>query len=491
MVRVLGSVATILLPVARLVARAARVFLHFRRIAAGATTRAASPSRANSTMRGRRCAALGAASLLAIANAAYAQNSLLNGATDQDVLYQRVLRDPKNVKLTLQYAQVAKDRGDYEAAIAAYEKLLLFNPNLPDIQYELGVMYFSLESYANARVYFEKVASSRKVSPSLRSLAASYLKEIARRQSPTRFAGYFHTGLRYQTNANFGSTVGVAQIGGQQFILEPGFTKKPDWNAFVLNDLNFARDFGNRGDSFEVSLSDYYAKQFKLNQVDLGVAELQFGPRFVFLPEYFSNTTAKLYGILNGVMLGDDPYYRTFGSGVSFDSKINPVTTVSTSVEFRDRKFYDSTFYPTASEQTGNLVTGSVGASGLVYGPVRWVARLSYDWNRSDFDFWSYKRPYTEVGMPVSFDVNFLGSHSGVITPYAGAGVIKFDAADPEFNPGISREDRTWYVGTTIEATLIGQTNFRLNVNYLANDSNVVAFTYRNLSVAFGPSFTF
>jgi tetratricopeptide (TPR) repeat protein len=434
--------------------------------------------------------ALGVLCLLLCIAPACAQ--ILALGADYDALYQRVLRDPKNVRLTLQYAQLAKDRGDYEAAIAAYEKLLLFNPALPDVQYELGVLYFSLESYAVAKTYFERVATSPRISKSLRDNAAAYLREIERRLSPTHFSGYLNTGLRSQTNANLGSSAGIAQFGGQNFILQPSLVKKPDWNAYVLNDLFFAEDFGNRGDSFEVNLADYYAKQFQINQVDLGVAELQFGPRLVFFPQYFSNTTTRLYGIVDGVSLGDAAYYSTFGSGVSFDSKLNPVTTISTSVEYRDRTFYDSTDYPTAGQQTGDLITASFAAKGLIYGPVGWIARLSYDWNASVFNFWSYRRPNVELGMPVSFDVDVFGaSRSGRITPYFGGAVLNFETPNPAYNPFITREDRTWYVGATLETVIVRRASLRLNVNYASNDSNIVNFGYRDLSISFGPAVTF
>lgn len=436
--------------------------------------------------------ALGVLCVLLVTAPACAQILALGGRSDYDTLYQRVLRDPKNVRLTLQYAQLAKDRGDYEAAIAAYEKLLLFNPALPDVQYELGVLYYSLESYAAAKTYFERVAASPRISSSLRDNAAAYLREIERRLSPTHFSGYVNAGLRYQTNANFGSSAGIAQFGGQDFILQPSLAKKPDWNAYVLNDLFFAQDFGNYGDRFEVSLADYYAKQFRINQVDLGVAELQFGPRLAFFPQYFSNTTTRVYGIVNGVYLGDDPYYRTFGSGVSFDSKLNPVTTISTSIEYRDRTFYDSTNYPTAAQQTGDLITASFAVNGLVYGPVGWLARLTYDWNASVFNFWSYRRPNVELGLPVSFDVNVFGtSRSGRVTPYVGGAVLNFETPNPAYNPSVTREDRTWYVGATLETMIVGQASLRLNVNYSSSDSNIINFTYRDLSISFGPSLTF
>jgi len=434
---------------------------------------------------------IGALLVLAQAGPTRAQ-SILNGKAALDALYQRVLRDPKNVRLTLQYAQLAKDYGDYEAAIAAYEKLLLFNPTLQDIQYELGVLYFSLESYGAAKNYFEKVTASRRASKSLRDNAAAYLKEIERRLSPTRFSGYVHAGLRYQTNANFGSSAGIAQFGGQDVLLQPAFVKKPDWNAFLLNDLFFSQDFGNRGDRFEVTLSDYYAKQFQATQVDLAIAELQFGPRLMFFPEYFSNTTTHIYGIVNGVMLGDDPYYRTLGSGISLDSKLNPVTTISASVEYRDRRFYDSTTYPIADQLTGDLITPAFTAGGLVYGPVGWQARVAYDVNASEFNFWSYQRPNLELGLPVSFDVDAFGStRSGRVTPYVGGAVIHFETPDPDFNASVIRDDRTWWVGATLETTIVGQASVRLNVNYLNNASNIINFAYRDLSISLGPALSF
>ena len=75
--------------------------------------------------------------------------------TDPTALYQRVLADPANVDANIRYAQEARNRGDYEAAISVYERLLLFNPAVAELNYELGVLYFELSSYTAARAYFE------------------------------------------------------------------------------------------------------------------------------------------------------------------------------------------------------------------------------------------------------------------------------------------------------------------------------------------------
>ena len=423
---------------------------------------------------------------------AYAQSIFWNEQATLDALYQRVLRDPTNVQLTLQYARLAKDSGDYEAAISAYERLLLYNPALPEVKYEVGVLYFLLESYPAARSYFEAVAATPNISSNLRTSATDYLKEIDRRLLPNRFAAYFHTGLRHQSNANAGSSAGLVRFGGQDVALASAFARKSDWNAYALTSLYFEHDLGDRGDTFEIGLGGYYARQFQIKEVNLGAVELQVGPRFLFLPEYVPGTTAKIYGIANDISLGDRPYFRTFGGGISIRSKLNPVTIVETSVEYRDRKFYDSVNYPTAGEQTGELFTYSFAGSGLVFGPVRWLARVSYDWNQSGFTFWSYQRPSVELGMPLTFNLNWFGaSRLGVFTPYIGGSFTDFEIPNPLYDPNVTRRDRMWYLGTTLEANVVGQASLRLNVHYLSNDSNIVNFTYRNLAVSFGPSFRY
>jgi tetratricopeptide (TPR) repeat protein len=164
---------------------------------------------------------------------------------DLDALHQRILSEPSNVDLSVQYAQLARQRGDYEAAIGAYERLLLYNPELVQLKYELGVLYFELESYIASRSYFDAVAVSPNLPSDLQDSAKTYLKEIDRRLSPNRFTAYLHTGVRHQSNASAGPATDLIRFGGQSASLDTAFQKQPDWNAYALALLEFAHDFGN------------------------------------------------------------------------------------------------------------------------------------------------------------------------------------------------------------------------------------------------------
>jgi cytochrome c-type biogenesis protein CcmH/NrfG len=54
----------------------------------------------------------------------------------KETLFQQMFRDPANLDVTFAYADVSARLGDYEAAVSALERMLLFNPDLPRVQLE-------------------------------------------------------------------------------------------------------------------------------------------------------------------------------------------------------------------------------------------------------------------------------------------------------------------------------------------------------------------
>src|ERR1700676_3007287 len=67
--------------------------------------------------------------LLAAANTAWAQ-----ALSEQELLFQQMLRNPKDVEVTFAYVKAATARGDYEAAIGALERILFYQPGLTRVK---------------------------------------------------------------------------------------------------------------------------------------------------------------------------------------------------------------------------------------------------------------------------------------------------------------------------------------------------------------------
>src|SRR5829696_4532054 len=145
-------------------------------------------------------AALGAQLLCAPAKA-----QRIVASPEYDAMFAQVLREPANLDLSFRFAEVATAAGDYEAAIGALERMLFYNPNLPRVKLELGILYFRLGSYEMARSYFQGALASGPP-PEVVSRVQPFLTEIDRRVSTTQWSVFGQLGLRYQTNANAGPT---------------------------------------------------------------------------------------------------------------------------------------------------------------------------------------------------------------------------------------------------------------------------------------------
>jgi tetratricopeptide (TPR) repeat protein len=107
----------------------------------------------------------------------------------KDALFQQMLRDPANLDVTFAYADVSTRLGDYEAAVSALERMLLFNSDLPRVQLGLGALYFRMGSFDLAHDYFEKAATGNPP-PEVHEKVDQYLAEIEKSQSRLHLSGF-------------------------------------------------------------------------------------------------------------------------------------------------------------------------------------------------------------------------------------------------------------------------------------------------------------
>jgi Flp pilus assembly protein TadD len=66
-------------------------------------------------------------------------------------LLRLMLQDPSNLDVAVEYVSLSSQVGDYEAAVSTLERMLIFAPNTPRLQLELGILYYRLGSYEVSR----------------------------------------------------------------------------------------------------------------------------------------------------------------------------------------------------------------------------------------------------------------------------------------------------------------------------------------------------
>ena len=406
---------------------------------------------------------------------------------DYEALFQQMYKAPSNLDVSFKFAEQAVARGDYEAAIGALERMLFFNPNLPRVKLELGVLYFKLGSFELARSYFQDAVKGADVPDEIRAQVRAYLAEIDRRLSRYEYSVFLQAGMRYQTNANVGPNSLMVRALGQDAILGNQYGKQPDWNSFETVSAYYAYKMNMRGDAIEVTFQGLNSNQLKLNQFDLGLVELTVGQRVAV----GQNSSFKYYGIGDQVWLGGANYFSAGGGGLSARTIIGNLGIVEAYVEDRHRTFFDSLNYPTASQQTSDLITSAV-TTDLAFGSPHWTTRVGYDDNRAIFDYNSYKRYSIDVAFPYAFALLLFGQpHQFVLAPTAGYSRADYAAPNAIVDPTIVRHDNEQHYGVIFDAQIVGSYGIRTQVLYYKIDSNLPNYTTNNFSVAVGPTYRF
>ena len=399
-----------------------------------------------------RLATLGVSLALGLATA-----SLPAAADDTDPkraeflsLYQQVLKNPTNVELTLRYARLGADLGDYEASVSALERLLMYNPDLPTAEIELGLLYARLKSYAMARVYLEQAAAAPNASPELRARAQDALTKVDRLSSPHQFAGEIELGVQYQSNAG--------QVPGAVAPAPPGFTlpniplrKQSDSNVFLNAAGIYRYDLGNaESDTLEATGTLYQSAFFRNSHLNLGIAELTLGPRLTLDRIGLEHATLRPYLMGTYVMLDNTSLLAGGGAGIELAKTFSWGTLARLFYEHEERGYFNSSFNPLASQLNGSVdvarftATQPIGDASTLDLMLRYV----HENTRFSFDTSSQYR------IQASYSVRYSGllSVPGVARPWetiveAGHDWTLYDAANPAINPNVTRRDGSWFFG--------------------------------------------
>jgi tetratricopeptide (TPR) repeat protein len=414
-------------------------------------------------------------------------------ATDLEALHQAVLRDPGNHELTFEFVRVAKTAGDYEAAIGALERLLFYNPDLTRVKYEVGALYYRLGSFEMAAQYFRDALASPNLDAVTRSRVDAYLPQAEKELGPSRWSGFFQTGLRYQSNASFTPSGDVLRLGGRDFLLGPSARRGPDWNWFGIAGLSHDYDLQNqRGDTIETRVLGYGVKQFRFGELDLGFVEATFGPRLALAPDALPGVTIKPYLVGGTAWLDRSRYLSAGGAGLALGIPAGAYATIEPAVEWRRADYDVQNLQPFSSVNSGHWLTFLLNTNWRVTEQVALTARAFYRQASANPDWEEASHVGAEAALKIEFAPPFeIIPRNWSLTPYATYLHTDYEGPNPFIDPARTRRDREWRAGATLDAPITGSFGVSATVQYGRVDSNLPNFRYDNLTVVVGPTARF
>jgi hypothetical protein len=452
-------------------------------------------------LRGRASLLVGIALSLAMVPAAEAQN--IDATSRQNVVgsgiadraglesrrqqvFQQMLGDPSNLDLAFQYAALSEQAGDLEAAISTLERMLVFAPGLPRLQFELGVLYYRLGSWSTAKSYFITVMQQSVVPDDVRNQIGAYMAQIETREAGNTSFGEVGVGLRYQTNANAGPDSPFIDIGGLQFELDPGALGVADTNGYVTARFHNSIDLASQGDRFDIDMSAYGALYAHEDQLNTGVVELSFGPDYNLAAIGIDNARLKLHGDFGAAILSGDPYIASAGVGADFVATLDARTRLTLSGDARHEEYFDSDLRPTSSNRTGQRYTGGARVDYLVTPDVALFTLLESTRKIASVDYLSSWTIGASGGVVWSFGAPTGGEDPWAFTTSIGVEREAADAADP----GLLRPDaelkNTGYISAGLIVPVGDSFVLNSSVTYSVSQSNYDLSNYDNTAVSVG-----
>lgn len=426
--------------------------------------------------------------------------------TQKNTLLQQMLNNPANLDVTFAYADVSARLGDYEAAVSALERMLLFNPNLPRVQLELGALYFRMGSYELARDYFAK-AQAGNPPPEVRRRVAEYLAQIEKAQSRHHFSGYVFFGGQYQSDANVaGSSSILTPVFPFPVLLNTQFAKQASGSIFGSASALYSYDLETQNrDTIDVTAVGYLNHYFNsaVNRLDLSVLELTGGPRFNFPnAEIASDRPASFrpYAIIDEVGLGWDQYFAAYGGGLEYDEIVWNDLALKSTFEFRRKNFANAPTRPLSTGLNGSdkLVTLSAAK------PITANSSLNLEFDYLDQT--THLAFYTNSTYIVSgaYDIHYndptgLTPNQWETTPYVGRAWSIYAAPDPCCNtsgnpllPSTSTQlTQRWRFGVTQTWPVMANVSIVLQLERDIVSSNLPLYAYNSTSVLIGPQIRF
>jgi hypothetical protein len=421
-------------------------------------------------------------------------------------LFEQMLRDPANLDVAFAYADVSGRLGDYEGAVSALERMLLFNPNLPRVQLELGALYFRMGSYTLARAYFARAAAANPP-PEVRARIDQYLAEIEKGESRHHLTGYVFFGGQYQSDANVapGSPLILSPIG--PVLLNNQFTKQASGSQFGSGSVLYSYDLGTQNrDTLDVTSVGYLNHYVNpaVTRLDLSLLELTAGPRFNFPNGGLVGekpASVRPYIIGDEVGLGWNQYFAAIGTGIEYDQIVWNDLALKSIFEFRHKGFTNAPDRPLSTGLGGSDKLVSLSATkpitanstlNLQFDYLDQSTQLPFYTNNSYAIAGTYWLRYDDpIGItPSSWETSiFLGR---AWSNYASPDPCCNTSDNPSiFFSASSQLTQRWRFGFTQTLLVAANTAIVLQLERDIVSSNLPLYAYTNTSVLLGPQIRF
>lgn len=332
--------------------------------------------------------------------------------TQRRQLFQKILDDPSDLEAGFAYAVLSTRVGDYEAAIATYERMLILRPGTPRLQLELAALYFRLGAYPRARQLFDRVLALPETPDTVRRRIAGYMAVIeGDRKQRGGFSGMLSIGARTESNANGAPDRDSISLNGRDFELAPDSRAAGDSSLQLGALLRYRQPISKQGDVLDVSLAAASSRYREMGELGSDGVELRLGPDFSLNRWGLRDGRVAVAGLLGQTWLDGSRYMHAGGLALAFRKPVGRESLIAANIDWRDERYTPAADMASAKGYSGDRYRASVSYSRQLADDWQLLLSPGVERREAKLDFNSYWEPRFNLGVNYRYPA-LLGKRS-------------------------------------------------------------------------------
>ncbi|MGB0629182.1 MAG: tetratricopeptide repeat protein [Alphaproteobacteria bacterium] len=304
-----------------------------------------------------------------------------------EVTYQDVLKDPDNIELNLRFARTQIARENIRGASATLERILLLEPERPDVRLLYAVVLFRLDKIQDAEREFLAVRDLP-MEASLKAEIEGFLAQIRQRQKRLRYNALVAFGFQYDWNGNTAPRSNTRLASGFPLQISDADLRHTDISFNGTLQGGFDYDLGyQRRHSLGSTITAYRSEHRRETQLDLEALSWDVGPTLTFEPVNIDPAFT-----LTEVRLAHQRYLTILRLETETAWQATKKTSLSATTGYEYQHFNSLSVSLTAAERRGRQIDGKIGVAHLLDPTIRLGGHFRYHDKNADRNYHSYHR---------------------------------------------------------------------------------------------------
>ena len=412
--------------------------------------------------------------VICVIGSAYGEGSIGTDELDQSYksAFQEMYEDPADLDKATNFVELAIAVGDLEGAIAALERMLIFDPDLPQVRMELGLLYIRLESLDRASVYLRSVLEEESLPSDIRDQVEAALEEIRERTSVHTVTGRASVNTRYQSNANSGPDNSQILLFGNPAILESKDLGQADSDISAKAQFGYTFDFQkNSRHTLNIDFSaqsNWYSERAEL---DASLFVFRVGPKLYTNNGKDKKLEVHPYLFANRYQSDQDTIIGG-GGGLALNQIINNVISINLQGEYQVKR-YD--VQPSLDGTSATITLGPLIRVGRqTYASLSGLLKkVSTETAHEDFD---------EYGIGLLLEHAFSKWQTGILVSPSWK---RHKQPNITIDPGQTRREQSVQGTLMLGIPLTHKLGLNLSVGLNAVNSNIANYEYDNYFASF------